>query len=250
VATVTVGDIHGNLTALTDLLGKIQGGIDVQDTVVFVGDYIDRGLRSKECIDAILRFREETPGRVVCLRGNHEDWMLRSLRDSRCHSWLLGMEAFDTIWSYSPQAAETLKAAASEAGAELYLDKQSLPYEAFFNAMPTRHLEFFESLDVYCRTPDCLCSHGGVDCALIDYGQSTPHAFIWGANGFPDAYQGNEVIVYGHHDNADLDQLGWPHPKKLGNTIGVDTISHGVLTAVRLPGMDAFQSALVESRTA
>ena len=36
---------------------------------------------------------------------------------------------------------------------------------------------------------------------------------------------------------------GWPAPTILGRTIGIDTISHGVLTAVRLPDMNVFQSA-------
>ena len=39
--------------------------------------------------------------------------------------------------------------------------------------------------------------------------------------------------------NAD----GWPAPMIVGRTIGVDTISHGVLTAVRLPDQRVFQSA-------
>ena len=68
------------------------------------------------------------------------------------------------------------------------------------------------------------------------------NALLWGAVGFPDGYQGTETIVYGHWNNADMDQRGWPAPRIVGSTIGLDTISHGVLTAVRLPDRLVIQS--------
>jgi hypothetical protein len=54
--------------------------------------------------------------------------------------------------------------------------------------------------------------------------------------------------VYGHWDNAALEADGWPAPKIVGRTIGLDTIAHGVLTAVRLPDQRVFQSARYEAR--
>jgi hypothetical protein len=39
-----------------------------------------------------------------------------------------------------------------------------------------------------------------------------------------------------------LDDDGWPAPRIVGNTIGIDTISHGVLTAIRMPERRIFQS--------
>ncbi len=94
MSTVAVGDIHGNLPALDDVIGQLRAEIDVDDTVVFLGDYIDRGPDSKGCVDAILAFRAERSAQVVCLCGNHEDWLLRTLRDPTRHSWLLGMDGF------------------------------------------------------------------------------------------------------------------------------------------------------------
>jgi len=121
MATIAVGDIHGNLEALTEILDQIRGHGGPSDTIVFLGDYMDRGPNTKGCIDAILEFQREIEAEVVCLLGNHEDWFLRTLRDYGCHSWLLGMEAFDTIRSYSVDAVGTLRKAASNAGAQLYL---------------------------------------------------------------------------------------------------------------------------------
>jgi serine/threonine protein phosphatase 1 len=95
MATIAIGDIHGNLRALDDLLGRVRDDITLSDTVVFLGDYIDRGPDSKGCIDRILDFRREIIGEVVCLRGNHEDWLLRTMDDYTRHSWLMG------IWTRS-----------------------------------------------------------------------------------------------------------------------------------------------------
>ena len=68
-------------------------------------------------------------------------------------------------------------------------------------------------------------------------------ALTWGTNGFPDSYRGTDMVVYGHWNNADVDSQGWPRPRFLGRTIGLDTISHGVLSALRLPDRRLFQSA-------
>jgi serine/threonine protein phosphatase 1 len=243
MATIAVGDIHGNLPALADLLGQIAGEAGDGDTVVFLGDYIDRGTHTKACVDAILAFQRETKADVVCLCGNHEDWLLRTLHDYGRHSWLLGMEALDTIWSYSPAAANVLREAVSAAGIGLVGHHMALPYDVFFDAVPKAHLRFFESLVSYHQTLDCLCVHGGVDPRVSHMHDQTREALTWGGEGFPNQYDGAETVVYGHWNNAQVDAQGWPTPTIIGRTIGIDTIAHGVLTAIRLPDRRLFQSA-------
>src|SRR5690348_9487084 len=140
MATLAVGDIHGNLAALDDLLDQVRRECLHGDTVVFLGDYIDRGPDAKGCVDAILEFQTQVPAEVICLLGNHEDWMLRTMRDHRRHSWLLGMEALTTIGSYSVDAALTIREALSRAGGKVYQEHCPLPYEAFFDRVPADHL--------------------------------------------------------------------------------------------------------------
>jgi serine/threonine protein phosphatase 1 len=243
MATIVIGDLHGNRRALDDLLAQIAGEVVKGDSVVFLGDYIDRGPDTKGCIDAILGLRRETRAEVVCLLGNHEDWFLCTLRDHRRHSWLVGMEAFDTIRSYSVDAARQLREAASNAGFELYGRRCALPYDVFLECVPHDHMRFFEGLRLYHQTADCVCTHGGLDPHIQRMDEQTDHALIWGAGTFPEGYRGAEIIVYGHRNNAVLSADGWPMPAVLGQTIGIDTISHGVLTAIRLPDRRVFQSA-------
>jgi serine/threonine protein phosphatase 1 len=246
MATIAVGDIHGNRPALDDILAQIRSEATESDSIVFLGDHIDRGPDSRGCVDAILRFQREVSADVVCLLGNHEDWFLRTLRDYRRHSWLLGMEGFDTIQSYSVDAANLLREAVSKAGPNLYAGHCPLPYEAFFECVPQEHIRFFEGLRPYHQSEDCLCAHGGLDTRVARVQDQPREALIWGAGGFPNKYEGAKVVVYGHWDNADLNADLWPAPAVLGRTIGVDTISHGVLTAIRLPDRRVFQSARYE----
>jgi serine/threonine protein phosphatase 1 len=75
--TIAIGDIHGDLQALRTVLHLLPD-LGEDDTLVFLGDYMDRGPRSAQ----VIRFlREELPARtsakIVCLRGNHEDAWLR-----------------------------------------------------------------------------------------------------------------------------------------------------------------------------
>ena len=244
MATFAVGDIHGNLPALRDLLDAIRAALAPEDTVVFLGDYIDRGSASKQCIDTILEFAGAHPGPTVCLGGNHEDWMMRSYRDHTAHSWLLSMKGFSTIGSYSADAEIVLRAAASKAGTGLYQDDAlQLPYDMFFEAMPAAHLQFFETLRLTYDDPHGIYVHAAFD-PRLPLSEQTHDTLLFGRNegGFPEEYRGERVVVYGHRNDPRLDADGWPSPRITERTIGLDTSHHGVVSAVQLPDRRVFQS--------
>lgn len=71
-----VGDIHGR----ADLLGRLLDRLAGQGRIVLVGDYIDRGERSREVIDMAM----SSPG-LTCLQGNHEAMCLGFLDDPARH---------------------------------------------------------------------------------------------------------------------------------------------------------------------
>jgi serine/threonine protein phosphatase 1 len=73
--TFAIGDIHGDLAALQLLFQRLPD-IVAGDTIVFLGDYIDRGPDSAGVVKWVREFTSETTARVVTLRGNHEDaWL-------------------------------------------------------------------------------------------------------------------------------------------------------------------------------
>ena len=247
MATIAIGDIHGHLKPLCDLLERVRPNVGAGDTVVFLGDYIDRGSDTRACIDAILEFTATVTARVVALRGNHEDWLLRTMGDYTQHAWLLGMEADATIRSYAPDAADALRAAVRASRSSVFDGTCALPYEQFFDALPPAHAEFFNALALSHETAECFCSHGGVDPrAPLD--DTVARTLVWGASGFPADYTGTRTVVYGHMNNAHVDEEDWPHPRIVGNTFGLDTIAHGVLSALRLPGPYVLQSARYQRR--
>ena len=71
-----IGDIHGCPDELTTLLKSIE--LDKRDTLVFVGDYVDRGPSAKDVIDILLEVKRNHSNSIF-LKGNHEDMMLSFL---------------------------------------------------------------------------------------------------------------------------------------------------------------------------
>ena len=242
MATFVIGDIHGNLSSLNDLLSKVLTEVGSEDTLVFLGDYIDRGPDSRHCVERIIEVQNESPFSVVALCGNHEDWMMRTLSDFTRHSWILGMEGWETIASYSPSAASALRIEMENAGLSLITEKREIPYGIFFETVPDKHLEFFRGLKAYWQTEDALCVHGGIDLREGTVEKQSREVLLWGPDAFPETYTGTTPIVYGHLNNPKLNGDGWPRPRIVGNTFGIDTISTGVLTAVSMPEGTVFQS--------
>src|SRR5262245_37847694 len=70
--TIAIGDVHGCSTALAALLDAI-GPVE-SDTVVTLGDYIDRGPDSKGVIEQLIALEQRC--RLVPLLGNHEEMIL------------------------------------------------------------------------------------------------------------------------------------------------------------------------------
>jgi serine/threonine protein phosphatase 1 len=76
-----IGDIHGLSIALTVALDEARAFLcDHEDgKVIFLGDLIDRGPNSVGVLRLVAKFRNDFPGRVELLAGNHETMMLGSL---------------------------------------------------------------------------------------------------------------------------------------------------------------------------
>jgi serine/threonine protein phosphatase 1 len=72
---IAIGDIHGCATALRALVAAIRPA--PEDTLIPLGDCVDRGLESRQVIEELLRLRDKC--RLVPLLGNHEEMMLNYL---------------------------------------------------------------------------------------------------------------------------------------------------------------------------
>jgi serine/threonine protein phosphatase 1 len=56
--------------------------------IVFLGDYVDRGNRSREVVDLLIKTQAQAPDQIVCLKGNHEDMLLSAAKGGDDASWL------------------------------------------------------------------------------------------------------------------------------------------------------------------
>lgn len=66
---IFVGDTHGDVDASQMVIRKY---LKNENKIVFLGDYVDRGEKSKENIDYLLSVKTKHPKQVFLLMGNHE----------------------------------------------------------------------------------------------------------------------------------------------------------------------------------
>ena len=181
---LAIGDIHGCRRQLQLLLEQVRP--TVADTLVFLGDYVDRGADSAGVITDLLELRERFPDSVF-LRGNHEQMLLDLLAGAEPTTFLLNGGA-RTIASYEARG--------------------NWP-------PPAEHLEFLAQLPLVHETEDFIFAHAGLrpgrpvaeQCAedlLWIRGEFLHSDFDWG-----------KPVVFGHSPN--------PAPLLTPTRIGLDT---------------------------
>jgi serine/threonine protein phosphatase 1 len=70
--TIAIGDIHGCFSALEAVLAAIH--LQTTDTLVLLGDYVDRGPQTNEVIERLIDLRKRCC--LIPLLGNHDEMML------------------------------------------------------------------------------------------------------------------------------------------------------------------------------
>lgn len=217
-----IGDVHGRLDLLKNLLAQIHEELDrnpvKQALLVFVGDLIDRGPNSAQVIE---RLRTYTHRRVrpVFLLGNHEEVLLRVLQgDAELLAkwrWFGGTECLQS-YGLNTELLSRMN------------DLDAL--DAVRSSIPRRHVQFLESFSDTCRFGDYLFVHAGIrpGVAIDEQAQSD---LRWIREPFLlDDTDHGMIVVHGHT----ISELIEEKP----NRIGIDTGAYrtGVLTALAIEG--------------
>jgi serine/threonine protein phosphatase 1 len=224
-AAYAVGDVHGRLDLLRELLQRIAGDAarhpaDTARSLVFLGDYIDRGTESRGVVDCLLE--DPLPGfETIRLMGNHEDAILAFLDgDSDGLDWL-SFGGLETLLSYGVPLRRLPHT--EDAVADLRLSLSS--------ALPREHLDFFRRGALRHAIGDYLFVHAGVRPG-VPLEQQTPTDLMW----IRDDFLGSRVPLLGHvvvhgHTICDL-------PQDRDHRINVDTgaFVSGRLTCLVLRG--------------
>ena len=149
-----IGDIHGGLKALLQVLKKIN--CDENYTLIFLGDYVDGWSESPAVLDFLIELQKKQP--CVFIRGNHDelllDWLLGNNENIDEKLWFQhGGEA--TVLSYQNINAETKEKHIQflQSLQDYYLDdKNRLFIHAGFTNMKGVEHEYFKPLFYWDRT--------------------------------------------------------------------------------------------------
>jgi serine/threonine protein phosphatase 1 len=106
--TYAIGDIHGCSDLLVRLLRNVRDHAAGRPyRLVFLGDYIDRGLDSAGVVHIVRELQKVDAENVICLKGNHEDMLLQCVADLGKTLWWLENGGDETMRSFgvsSPRA--------------------------------------------------------------------------------------------------------------------------------------------------
>lgn len=226
-----IGDIHGRFDLLKTLIekigedaGNLPEGTDF--TIVFLGDYIDRGLQSKQVIDFLISGELENC-ETVFLMGNHEEALLRFLQNPDFGEEWSVYGGAETLYSYGLQPPPPRTSDAPDARRQSSKAWHTL-WNEFSNNFPAEHLEFYQNLKYSAVIGDYIFVHAGLR-PDVPMEKQVSHDMLWIRDDFLNATGDfSHLIVHGHTPTED--------PYRDNRRICVDTGAYisGQLTAVRL----------------
>jgi len=180
--TIAIGDIHGCLAAFDALLEAVDPQPD--DTIVALGDYVDRGPDSRGVIERLIALQRQC--RLVPILGNHDEMLLEICNGQAglMEDWLLfGGDA--TIASYDGRVPE---------------------------AVPGAHVNFLRTCQSFYETPQFFFVHGSYDAAL-PLPQQPSDVLRWESLKYrlPGPHHNGKKAIVGHtsQKNGEILQLGY-----------------------------------------
>src|ERR1041385_1346608 len=183
--TFVVGDVHGRNAQLHLLLEMLPRD-EKTDTLVFLGDLIDRGPDAPGCVDAVMKLHRDNPERVLCLRGNHEQ-MLLDFMEGSANLWITPVTGGERTYEQYTNKVLTINS-------EEDLEKAR---EVIENAVPAEHLDFINSLPYYHEDDYAIYVHAGLELDKHPR-ETTRQALLWMRDmDFYKKYNGKPCI-FGH----------------------------------------------------
>jgi serine/threonine protein phosphatase 1 len=218
-----VGDIHGR----DDLLEVLHRALlaDASEyygkkKIVYLGDYIDRGLYSKDVVERLIHNPLAT-FESICLRGNHEQSLLLFLQLPLTGTeWIINFGGQAALYSYGVkmQGMPLKKAQLLDAHRQLK------------ELMPETHKRFYEDLQLLHTEGDFCFVHAGIRPGVALKRQREDDV-LWIREEFTNSRRQHEkIIVHGHTVALE--------PELRPNRIGIDTGAYcsGNLTCLVLEG--------------
>jgi len=241
--TFVIGDIHGDSAALDRLLARLPS-LDADDTVLFVGDYVDRGPDPKGVVERVRAHARAAPHKVVTLRGNHEDKWVRSYADPDVPYLVqIGNGCGATYRSYTGGAP-----LADDQSLDMAELPRMLEVKSWF---PADVHAWMDALELWYEDAHAIYVHAGLDGDGTTWKHprdSSPKPLLWMREPSFYAHYHGKRVVFGHTPVAELPlPPGDTDPTDVwfrNDLIAVDTGSGkgGFLSAVELPSLKVYDS--------
>ena len=212
---IAIGDIHGCYDTLKKLLEE-NIGIQKDDQIVLLGDYVDRGRQIKEVVDYIMELINSGYN-IKPIMGNHEA-MLLAAQTKKDHTLLWLQNGGDkTLESFDVESPKMID---------------------------QRYIEFFKNLDFYYIKDDFIFVHAGFN----NKGENPfddNYTMLWQcSNKYSHPDLKDKIIVHGHCTTTakKCDKRIRGNKKVLGIDTGCvyDYPGYGRLTALELHTMEVF----------
>ena len=245
--TFVFGDLHGEIEHLKRVMKLLPAGFTKEDTLVFLGDYLDRGPDSKSVIEFLMELPKQTEAKVVCLRGNHEDAWLKVVEEGWDEFVLTPSHGcLSTLRSFTDGAPVAKGETASNE------EMEALVLGEF---LPKRVVEWIKTLLFWYENEHGIFIHAGLpkeNKRFLHPSEVQPPAKLaWlQSKDFVLHYRGKHVF-FGHTPTEFLPQefsLFTPDDDEdlfvTEDTFGLDTGcgNDGFLTVVELPGVKVYES--------
>ena len=212
-----IGDIHGSLRKLRMLIGNCRQHADARPmTLVFLGDYIDRGPESSGVVRYVMELQSQLRERVIALRGNHESFALGVIDGTIPAEHWLAQGGAATLRSYGVETAREL---------------------------PPEHGEWMRSLPLSYDDGRRFFVHAGIDPDRPLDAQDD-HDLLWIREPFlSSARDHGRLIVHGHTP------LATGTPDQRFNRLNLDTaaVYGGPLTAAVFSGAQTEPVAFLQA---
>jgi len=232
--TFVVGDVHGRCAQLLNLLDMLPRDPE-SDSLIFLGDLIDRGADAPGCVEHVVNLCKENPERVICLRGNHEQMLMDFL------------EGFNNIWLTPVVGGE--RTFEQYTGRSVRIDSEDDLEEMrrdMDQSLPDNHLEFMQRMPFYHEDEMAIYVHAGLDAGKHPR-DSSQLSLLWMRDmDFYKNYRG-KPCVFGHTPTPLLPLRG-----RLGrhgiyishSAVGLDTgYNHdSPLSCLSLPEFNLYQT--------
>ncbi len=177
-----ISDIHGCLNTLRSLVETlVQPGKD--DTLIFLGDYIDRGPDSKGVLDYVMDLQIQGFS-VITLKGNHEEFLVKAYEEEK------QLKSFLFFKSANKSKEQWLRYGGKEALQSFKTDNIS--------DIPEFYIDWINQCPMYHEMKDYFIVHAGLNFDIDDPLEDT-QAMTWIRDFRVDpAKINNRRLIHGH----------------------------------------------------